>query len=153
MKKVLAVLGCVLLSGALAERTPENLKGFKTVCINGAFEEKGKSNASIEKKLVQRMYDALDNADITVADAPCQPKGLSANKQLNLYFDFFTTDSGEVYQASLEGWLDKEGPYKSVSIWTDLYIGSMDAGGGALEAADNLDLLMSDFIDDWKKVH
>lgn len=153
MKKVIAIIGSLLVSVALAEQTPENLKGFKSVCINGSFKEKANKNEAILDKLIQRMYDTLDKAKIAIADSPCQSKGLSANKQLNLYFDFFTTTSGKVYQVSLEGWLDKEGPYKSVSLWTDSYIGGMEEGSGALEAADGLDELLGEFVADWKKSH
>ena len=151
MKKALflAILGT--LSSAQAYRNAENLKGFKTVCVNVGFEEQGEENEAVRGKLITRLEDSLKKAKIPVAPGDCQAKGLTANKQINLYFDFFTTDDGEVYQGSAEGWLSKEGQYSEITLWSGLFIGSLDAGSGSLEAADIFDQLLANFVTDWKK--
>ena len=153
-RPVLALLTLSALSGsALADRTPANLKAFKTVCVNAGYHEQDKENDAIRTKLIQRIYDALDAAKIAVADSPCQPKGLSSTGQLNLYFDFTTTTDGKAFDGTLEGWLTKDGTYASVTLWQDNIFGSLDVGGGALEAADVLDELVGGFVKDWQGVH
>ena len=153
-RPVLALLTLSTLSGsALADRTPANLKAFKTVCVNAGYHEQDKENDAIRTKLIQRIYDALDAAKIAVADSPCQPKGLSSSGQLNLYFDFTTTTDGKTFDGTLEGWLTKDGTYDSVTLWQDNIFGSLDVGGGALEAADVLDELVGGFVKDWQGVH
>lgn len=151
MKKIMVLLSLLTVSSAQAGRTAENLKGFKSVCVNAAFEEKGKENESVRGKLITRVEAALKKANIPVAPGECDVKGLTVNRQVNLFFDFFTTDDGEIYQASLEGWLNREGNFKEVTLWNDLYIGGMDSGGGSLQAAELADELVADFIADWKK--
>ncbi|RJF72298.1 hypothetical protein D3875_12800 [Deinococcus cavernae] len=151
MKKMTILLSILAVSSAGATRTAENLKGFRNVCVNASFEEKGKENEAVRGKLITRLEAALKKANIAVAPGECGPKGLTANRQVNLFFSFFTTDDGDIYQASLEGWLSKEGNYKEVTLWSDLYIGGLDVGGGSLEAADLADELVADFIADWKK--
>ncbi|GHF47785.1 hypothetical protein HNQ07_002736 [Deinococcus metalli] len=153
-RRALAALTVCALSGAAgADRTPANLKTFKTVCVNAGFHEQDKENEAIRSKLIGRIYDALDGAKIATAEAPCQPKGLSSTGQLNLYFDFTTTTDGKTFDALLEGWLSKDGAYESVTLWQDNIFGAMDAGSGALEAADVLDELIDGFVKDWKTVH
>ncbi|WP_309572183.1 hypothetical protein [Deinococcus sp.] len=153
-RPILALLTLGVLSGsALADRTPANLKAFKTVCINAGFHEQDKENDAIRTRLIQRLGDALDAAKITVADSPCQPKGRSSTGQLNVYFDFTTTTDGKTFDGTLEGWLVKDGPYDSVTLWRDNIFGSLDVGGGALEAADVLDELVDGFVKDWQGAH
>lgn len=148
-----ALLLCALPGGARAERIPENLKAFKSVCINAGFEEQDKENEAIRTKLINRMYSALAAVKVAVADAPCQAKGLTGAGQLNLYFDFATTKDGLTFSGQLEGWLTQEGTYKSPTLWSDSIFGALDKGGGALEAADVLNELMDGFLADWKKGH
>lgn len=151
MKKVMVLLSLLTVSSAEAGRLPENLKGFKSVCVNANFEEKGKGNEGVRGKLIIRMEAALKKANIPVAPGECDAKGLSANRQVNLFFAFNTTNDGELYLASLEGWLLKEGNYKEVTLWSNTYFGGMDAGGGSLQAAELADDVVADFIADWKK--
>ncbi|PNY80498.1 hypothetical protein [Deinococcus koreensis] len=148
------LLAALLLPGwALADRTPENLRGFRSVCVNAGFEEQGKENEAIRTKLIERLYAALESARIKAADSPCQEKGLSSSGQLNLYFSFISTQDGRIFNSVLDGWLSREGPYKGPTLWQDNIFGSMEAGGGALEAADLLDELLEGFVKDWQSVH
>lgn len=148
-----ALLASLLPGAALAERTPANLKAFRSVCVNAGFEDQGKENEAVRTKLIERLYDALEEAGITTADPPCQDRGLSSTRQLNLYFDFTSTQDGQTFNAALEGWLSREGAYTALTLWMDNLFGSMDAGGGALEAADVLDELLDGFIEDWQRSH
>ncbi|MFC3861931.1 hypothetical protein ACFOPQ_14275 [Deinococcus antarcticus] len=151
MKKMIVLLPILALSTAGATRTVENLKGFKSVCVNASFEEKGKENEGVRGKLITRIEAALKKANVPIVTGECDAKGLTANRQVNLFFNFFTTDDGEIYQASLEGWLTREGNYREITLWSDLFIGGMDAGGGSLQAAELADELVADFVTDWKK--
>ena len=145
-----ALLVCLLPGVALADRTPANLKAFRSVCVNAGFEEQGKENEAIRTRLIERLYSALERARITAAESPCQDKGLTSARQLNLYFDFTSTQDGKTFNAVLDGWLKKEGVYASPTLWQDNIFGSMNAGGGALEAADALDELVAGFVKDWQ---
>lgn len=153
MQKLALTAALLLITCAAAERTPDNLQPFRSVCINGSFDEQDRKNESVRTKLIDRMYKALDRAGIRVADAPCQPNGLTSNRQLNLYFSFTTTKAGTAYSADLEGWLQSEGKYESVTLWTNSYFGSLDLGGGVQKANDTLDELMDNFIADWQDAH
>ncbi|GGM13855.1 hypothetical protein [Deinococcus aerophilus] len=154
---LLPLAGLLLLSSGLgragAEHLAPNLRSFKTVCVSGAFEEQGKENDAITDKLLGRMLDILDAAGIAVEEG-CKLEGSVGGKtQLNLYYTFATTPSGTVYDAALEGWLAAAAPYQEVTLWRDSYFGGMDAGTGALQAADMLDELLRDFIKEWDSVH
>lgn len=153
MKKVLLPLACLSLTTALADRVPENLTGFKSVCVNGNYAEKGKDVDSVTARLLGRLRDGLKKAGIPIATTPCQPKGLTANRQLNLYFDFFTTEHAKAYQSSLDGWLNKEGPYSKVSIWNTYFAGNPGDNDLVQEATDLLDTMLKEFLTDWKATH
>lgn len=149
----LALLALTILPQAQAERTVANLKNFRSVCINAGFLEQEQENDKVRTKLIQQMFDTLDDAVVKVEDSPCQPKGLTENKQLNLYFDFVTTENGKAFNAELEVWLDKEGEYESVTLWKDNIFGTMTPGKGSTDAADALDELLKGFLEDWDKSH
>lgn len=154
---LLPLAGLLLLSSGLgragADHLAPNLKSFKTVCVSGSFEEQDKENDAITEKLLGRMLDTLEAAGIAVGKG-CRLEGSVGGKtQLNLYYTFATTPSGVVYDAALEGWLAAAAPYSEVTLWRDSYFGGMDAGTGALQAAEILDELLQDFIKEWDSVH
>lgn len=153
LTRLLPAAALLLPGSALADRTPENLRGFKAVCVNAGFEEQGKENEAIRTKLIERLYSALEGAKIATADSPCQERGLSSSGQLNLYFSFTSTQDGKTFNSVLDGWLSREGAYKGPTLWQDNIFGSMEAGGGALEAAELLDELLEGFVKDWQSVH
>ena len=148
---LLPVLGLLLPSAALADQTPANLKPFTSVCINADFTEGGKSNDDVTSIIVDAMFDKLKGAGIKVNDAPCQPKGTLASKQLNLFFSFDTTDTGDVYSADLSGWLKTDGPFNTVDLWTVGRYGRFKKGTGQAKALASLDSALGEFIADWKK--
>lgn len=153
MKRPAALLGLLLSSAALADQTAANLSPFASVCINAGFAEGGKSNDDVAGVIVDTMFDKLGAAGIQVNDAPCQPKGLLANKPLNLYFRFLTTESGDVYTANLSGWLKTDGPFDSVDLWTTGQYGSFKKGTVQAKALSALDVTIGDFLADWKSSH
>lgn len=148
-----AVLYLAVSGGALANHQAANLKPFKTVCITGDFEEQREENGAVLNELLGYMASTLDDAGIRVADNCKTENGVAGKTQLNLYFTFSTTKSGTVFSAALEGWLDKDGPYRDVALWRDSYFGSIDAGQGADAAAEELEYLLEDFIEEWDGVH
>lgn len=149
-----AALLCFAVSGgALADHQAPNLKSFKTLCVSGDFEEQGKPNDAVLDTLLGRMGDALDAAGIAVTDDCEFTDGVAGKTQLNLYYTFVTTNTGTAFDAALEGWLSTDGKYTSVTIWRDSFFGSIKAGSGAIQAADNLDDLMDGFIAEWDSVH
>lgn len=151
--RLCALLGLTLMPAALADQTAANLKPFTSVCINAGFTEGGKSNDDVTGIIVDAMFDKLDAAGIKVNDAPCQPKGAVANKQLNLFFNFDTTESGDVYSVDLSGWLKKDGPFDTVDLWTLGRYGSFKKGTGQAKALAVLDSVLGDFVGDWKSSH
>lgn len=154
MKPTVALLPVLLLStSALADRTPGNLKVFTSVCINAGYTEGDKADDDVSSIIVDSMFSKLDKAGIKVSDTPCQPKGLVANKQLNLYFSFDTTESLDVYSADLAGWLTKDGTFDTVDLWTVGRFGSFKKGTGQAKALALLDSTVDDFIKDWKMNH
>lgn len=152
-RTVLPLLGLLLPSAALADQTPANLKPFTSVCINADFSEGGKGNDDVTGIIVDAMFDKLDAAGIKVNDAPCQPRGRLASKQINLFFSFDTTDSGDVYSVDLSGWLKTDGPFDTVDLWTVGRYGSFKKGSGQAKALAVLDSALGDFVGDWKKTH
>ncbi len=153
VRSLLPLLGLLLPSAALADQIAANLKPFTSVCINADFAEGGKSNDDVTGIIVDAMFDKLDAAGIKVNDAPCQPKGTAANKQVNLFFSFDTTDSGDVYSVDLSGWLKTDGPFDTVDLWTVGRYGSFKKGTGQAKALSVLDSALGDFVGDWKKSH
>lgn len=147
------LLGLMFLTSALADRTPVNLKAFTSVCVNAGYTEGDKNNDDVSAVIVDAMFGKLDKAGIKVNDAPCQPKGLAANKQLNLYFSFLTTDSLDVYSADLAGWLTKDGTFDTVDLWTAGRFGAFKKGTGQAKALTLADSTVDDFIKDWKTNH
>ena len=153
MKRMSAPALLLLSSFALADQVPGNLEPFTSVCINAGFSEGDTENDAVSSIIADSMYDKLDAAGIAVNDPPCQPKGLLDNKQLNLYFSFDTTESGETYLADLSGWLSKAGPFDSVDVWTVGRFGNLKKGVGQAKALALVDTTMSEFIADWEESH
>ncbi|GAA5535065.1 hypothetical protein [Deinococcus aluminii] len=156
MKKIvttLAALALTVLPGlASADRTPANLRGFTSVCVNGSFAERDQEDEKVLTDLLGRVVQKLEAAGIQVQDNPCQPGGTVAQRQLNLFYTFETTQSGTVYSADLEGWLSRQDTLESVTIWDNGYFGELK-GNGALKAADVLDTLLANFLADWRTAH
>ncbi|QFP75913.1 hypothetical protein [Deinococcus sp. AJ005] len=156
MKRPLLVAAALYLAvsgGALANHQAANLKPFKTVCITGDFEDQDEENTEVLDELLGNMVSVLDDAGISVADNCRTENGVGGKTQLNLYFTFSTTKSGTVFSAALEGWLDKDGPYTDVTLWRDSYFGSIEAGQSADAAAEELEYLLEDFVEEWDSVH
>ncbi|OLV15443.1 hypothetical protein [Deinococcus marmoris] len=156
MKRPLLVAAALYLAvsgGALASHQTANLKPFRTVCITGDFTDQSEENSAVLDELLGNMVSVLDDAGITVADNCRTENGGAGRTQLNLYFTFSTTKSGTVFSTALEGWLQKDGPYTDVTLWRDSYFGSIEAGQGAEAAAEELEYLLEDFIEDWDSAH
>jgi hypothetical protein len=147
------LLGLVCFTSALADRTPANLKAFTSVCINAGYTEGETDNDDVSAVIVDAMFDKLDKAGIKVNDAPCQPRGTAASKQLNLYFSFLTTESLDVYSADLAGWLTKDGAFDTVDLWTVGRFGAFKKGTGQAKAIALANSTLDDFIKDWKTNH
>lgn len=147
------VLSLAVSGGALADHQAENLKPFKTVCITGDFKDQGKENVAVLDELLGQMVLTLDDAGIQVDDHCHTDNGVAGRSQLNVYFNFSTTKSGTAFSAALEGWLQTDGPYTDVTLWRDAYYGTLDAGDGADAAAEELEFLLEDLIEEWDSVH
>ncbi|CAM3581457.1 hypothetical protein [Deinococcus frigens] len=148
-----AALCLAVSGGALANHQAPNLKAFKTVCVTGSFEEQGQQDDGVLGKLLGRLEDALDRAGIQATENCEVENGVSGRTQLNLYFEFTTTKSGTAFVCALDGWLNTSDTYTDVTLWHDSFFGSIEAGSGADQAADNLDELLDGFIEEWDSVH
>ena len=153
MKHCLLLCAALLSGAALADHTTDNLTPFEAVCINASYYEGEQDNDDVAGIIVDAMYDQLDAAGIAVADSPCQPKGLLGNKQLNLYFSFDSTEEGDAYSVGLTGWLDQDGPFKSVDVWTTGRFGSLKADTGQAKALTLLSSTLGEFVKEWQKAH
>lgn len=153
MKKGVMLGALLLASVGMAGRMPDNLKPFQKVCVNAYYAEGEEKDDDVAVQLINRIEAALKKAKIAVVAGQCQDKGLVANKQLNLYFSYVTTEDLTVSSGILEGWLKKDGAYQEPTLWWDNLFGSLDEGSVPLQAADALDTLLEGFIADWKKSH
>lgn len=136
-----------------AAASAANLRPFQKVCVNAVYEAGGQEDEEIAAQLITRIETALRKAKIAVVPGDCQASGTLAKKQLNLFYSFITTDELDACSGMLEGWLIKDGTFAEPTIWWNNAFGSLGEGSVHIQAADDADDLVTDFIADWKKVH
>lgn len=136
--------------GMAGATTAKNLSLFRSVCVNVGYEVQGRVDEDRRADLYDAILRRLSDAGIRTAKSPCQDSGSAGSGQLNLYYDYSTTESGKAYLGSLEGWVSREGKLSEPSVWYNFSYGV--PGNEDLDdlATDTMNDLMDDFLKDWK---
>ncbi|MFB9990879.1 hypothetical protein ACFFLM_02625 [Deinococcus oregonensis] len=141
-------------SSALADHEVQNLKGFRSVCVNALVEIKDKEDENAAELIYNAIADQLEDAGLAVADNPCQNNGSTANRQLNLLYTFSSTPNGGAYLSQLEGWLQQEGKYTRPLVWNDYIYGSPGKAETLNQLAEDLATELTDnFLGNWEDSH
>ncbi len=156
MNRLITLLSLsALLIGTHAQADHErlNLKDFRTVCVNAYVEFKATEDKAAGQVLYNAIADQLEDAGIRIAQTPCQEKGLTGNRQINLFYTFTSTPNGTAYFGMLEGWLHQESKYKEVTLWHDYSYGATKNERLQDLAGDLATELTDSFIEEWDENH